>query len=172
MKHVNLTPLVAKILSKELSVRAAAKAAGMSPSTFSDRLNEHPDYVKAKQQGLTRPAPDTAPVNVEALRTNPAVLAVVNEGLSLRKAIERHPDNGTTTAATLGKWIKQAYPDFVSASPTGGGRRSTEEMVAPDIDAIADRVLSRASALNLDPVKLAKWVLKQVEERYVAPIDA
>lgn len=172
MKHVNLTPFVAKILSKELSVRAAAKAAGMSPSTFSDRLNEHPDYVKAKQQGLTRPAPDIVPVDLNALRTNPAVLAVVNEGLSLRKAIELYPDNGTTGAATLGNWIKKAFPDHVIGSPTGGRRRSTEELVAPDIDALADKVLSRASDLNLDPVKLAKWVLKQVEERHAPPIDA
>lgn len=163
---------IEEALSGRLSINKAAQACGLSAKTFTSRLRMHPDYVKAVADGRIAAAPDTAPVNVEALRTNPAVLAVVNEGLSLRKAIERHPDNGTTTAATLGKWVKQAFPDFVSASPTGGGRRSTEEMVAPDIDAIADKVMRRASDLNLDPVKLAKWVLKKVEERHVPPIDA
>lgn len=170
MKHIDNT-LVSDILNGRATINGTARALGVTPNTLRARLNEHPDYVKAKAAGLTHTTPDTTPVNVEALRTNPAVLAVVNEGLSLRKACERFPEHAPNPV-TLGRWVKKAYPDHVTGSPTGGRRRSTEEMVAPDIDAIADKVLARASALNLDPVKLAKWVLKQVEGRYVAPIDA
>lgn len=159
-------------LSGSLSINKAAESCGMSAKTFTSRLRKHPDYVKAVAEGRIAAPPDTTAPDLNALRTNPAVLAVVNEGLSLRKAIELYPDNGTTGAATLGNWIKKAFPDHVIGSPTGGRRRSTEELVAPDIGALADKVLSRASDLNLDPVKLAKWVLKQVEERHAPPIDA
>lgn len=169
MKHIQ--DAVNLVLSGQASINAAAKAADVSSHTLRKHLYKHPDYDKAVAEGRIAAPPDTTPPDIEALRQNPAVLAVVNDGLSLRKAAEMYPDS-VSNSMSLSRWVKKAFPDFVSASPTGGGRRSTEEMVAPDIDAIADRVMRRASALNLDPVKLAKWVLKQVEERYVAPIDA
>lgn len=169
MKHIQ--DAIKLVLSGQASINAASKAADVSTQTLRKHLYKHPDYDKAVAEGRIAAAPDTTAPDLEALRTNPAVLAVVNGGLSLRKAVEMYPDS-VASSMSLSRWIKKAFPDHVIGSPTGGRRRSTEELVAPDIGAIADKVLSRASDLNLDPVKLAKWVLKQVEERYVAPIDA
>lgn len=163
MKHIQ--DAIKLVLSGQASINAASKAADVSTQTLRKHLYKHPDYAKAVAEGRIAAPPDTTAPDVNALRTNPAVLAVVNDGLSLRKAIELYPDNGTTSAATLGNWVKKAFPDHVIGSPTGGRRRSTEELVAPDIDALADEVIARAKALNLDPAKLAKWVLKQVEDR-------
>lgn len=146
----------------ELSTRQAAELCGLSRSTFSDRLSHFPDYVKAKAAGLLPEAPAMVPVNVEALRSNPAVLAVVEQGLSLVQAVEAHPDSATNKA-TLARWVKQAYPDFKSTNKGAGKRRTVEEMVSPDIDKAARVVIDMAKALNIDPERFAKWTLKRVE---------
>ncbi len=160
---MNKPEAIQAVIDQRLSSRAAAEACGMSKSSFDRLLQANPDYVKAKASGLLPSAPSMTPVNVDDLRTNPAVLAVVNEGMSLRKAIAAHPDSAPNPV-TLGRWVAKAFPDFVPGGEGFSRRRSTQELVAPDIEVLAAEVIARAKALNLDPDKLAKWVQERVKE--------
>ena len=75
--------------------------------------------------------------------------------------------NGLVCAAMLGKAGRKVL--VLEASGVLGGAARTEEFY-PGFRASTAHLLSRlhpevAKALNLDPAKLAKWVLKQVEDR-------
>lgn len=153
--------VVHKIIASELSIKDAAELCGMSKTTLIRRLASHPDYVKAQADGLIK-RPDTAPVNVEALRTNPAVRAVANGDLSLRQACAQYPDSAPNPV-TLSRWVKLAFPEAEIGAPDRKKRVSAEEMMLDEVRELAAAVVDRAKALRLDPVKLSKWVLKQVE---------
>lgn len=160
MKHTT-DNVVAQIIDKSLSIREAAELCGMSKTTLIRRLRSHPDYVKAQANGTIK-RPDTAAVDVTALKANPAVLAVANGDLSLRQACAQYPESAPNPM-TLSRWVKLAFPGAEVGNPDSKKRRSTEEMVDSDLQELAEMLKTRAKALNLDPVKVGRWVLKRVE---------
>lgn len=150
------------VLAGEISVSEAARRAGLSQGTMSRRVTAHPGYAKAKAGGLIGDRPGAGgPVDVDALRSNPAVVAVAEGRMSLRKAVEAYPD-AAPNPVTLGRWVSKAFPNYAADPERGGRRRTTEEMLAPDIAVLADAILAKAKALNVDPAKLAKWVAQRV----------
>lgn len=168
MQHeITLQEAIARVCSGQMSAGAAAKACGLARSTFQDRISNHPDYVKAQADGRIK-RPDTAPVNVEALRTNPAVRAVANGDLSLRQACAQYPDSAPNPV-TLSRWVKLAFPEAEIGAPDRKKRVSAEEMMVDEVRELAAAVVDRAKARGLDPVKLSKWVLKQVETAQTTP---
>lgn len=160
MKHT-FEEAAQAVATGEMSVSEGSAACGMNRSTFYVRLRSHPDYVKAQANGTIK-RPDTAAVDVTALKANPAVLAVANGDLSLRQACAQYPESAPNPM-TLSRWVKLAFPGAEVGNPDSKKRRSTEEMVDSDLQELAEMLKTRAKALNLDPVKVGRWVLKRVE---------
>lgn len=165
MTNHTFSSVIPHVVSGELSVTKAAKMLGMSEPTLRRRLQTNPDYVKAKADGKLRaPVADTTPVDIEAIKTNPAVLAVVEGGMTLQEAFDTHP-GVVGSVPTLNRWVNAAYPEHRNREGAHkGGRKSVAEQTAPFIDVLLGYVRDTASTLDLPPEKLIKLMSKRLEE--------
>lgn len=112
---------VNRVVRGELSMTAAAKLAGVSVSGLRLKVLKHPDYEKAKAAGNILAKPAMATRDVAELRKHPAVIDVVDNGMTYAAAGEKHGEY----AATVHDWVHKAYPDFgqirkVGVRPAGG----------------------------------------------------
>lgn len=112
---------VNRVVRGELSMTAAAKLAGVSVSGLRLKVLKHPDYERAKAAGNIQAKPVMAPRDVGELRKHPAVIDVVDNGMTYAAAGEKHGEY----AATVHDWVHKAYPDFgqirkVGVRPAGG----------------------------------------------------
>jgi len=99
-------PEIERILSGE-SLYAVAKSTGMSPETIRRELIKHPNYVKAKADGIIRQPGIPGKSKMDASEHSAAIAEVVA--------------GGTTTAvakkygipvASLNKLVHREHPDF------------------------------------------------------------
>lgn len=106
---------VISVLRGEMSQWAGAKACGAARTTFTRRLQAHPDYDEARAAGLLAQQPDMTPVNAGDLKSHPAVVDVVVNGMPYRAAGEKYG----LSAMTIHKWVMKAYPNYVGVRSRG-----------------------------------------------------
>ena len=120
-----------RVLSEGASLHTAAKEIGMTSSNLRYWIMKDPiaavAYTKLQEEN-----PDRKPLNLEwvdpnDLANNPAVLAVVNDGLSYAKAAEI----AGVSPAAVHKWVKKLYPDGIGR--TRGRPRLNELHMPPDL---------------------------------------
>lgn len=160
MKHT-FDQAAQAVAQGQMTIGDAAEACGLTRSTFYNRLRVRPDYVKAQAEGRIS-SPVNAPVDDSVLKQNPAVQAVASGQMSLRQACTQYPEHAPNPV-TLSRWVKRAFPDNEIGDPSRKKRVSTEEMVAKDLELFALGIENRAKELNIDPVKVGRWVLKRLE---------
>lgn len=118
---VSLSDAVNRVVAGDLSMSAAAKLAGVSVSGLRLKVLKHPDYEAAKASGRIQSKPVMAARDVGELRAHPAVIDVVENGMTYAAAGAKHGEY----AATIHGWVHKAYPDFgqirkVGPRPPGG----------------------------------------------------
>lgn len=119
-----------RVLSEGASLHTAAKEIGMTSSNLRYWIMKDP-IAAAAYTKLQEENPDRKPLNLEwvdpnDLANNPAVLAVVNDGLSYAKAAEI----AGVSPAAVHKWVKRLYPDGIGR--TRGRPRLNELHMPPD----------------------------------------
>ena len=132
-------------LAREADLAAVARA-----------LQAHPDYARAKAEGRIAARPAQNDVDVEALKSHPAVLDVVSRGLTYREAAVAHG----LYPMTLHRWVMRAYPDFDGVRRRG--RPSKKKAQAP------------SEALQDDPgfVQLREALQLFADSKGVSPTEA
>lgn len=110
------------VINHGVSITAAAKQVGASTSSVRLAVLAHPDYEKAKLAGKLHTAPTTTPHTPEDLAKHPAVVDLIQSGAPYESVAARH---GLQTT-TLYRWVKKAFPDYVS--PHGTGPRSASKV--------------------------------------------
>lgn len=137
-----LSPYVDQVLAGK-SINAAAKEAGVHPQTLRRVLLKHPDYASAKENGKLRPKglEGVVPLDVEALKNDPAILEVLNGGLTTVVA-EKYGLEQATLAARFHK----AYPGH---SLRRGARKNGVEAARAAVEQ-ARRALERAEKALFD----------------------
>lgn len=122
------------VLSGKASLHAAAKALGRPSSNLRYWIMKNPKDAAA-YAALQAANPDRHPLNLERLSTeelvsHPAVLAIVNDGMTYAKASETFG----VRVMTLHGWVKKLYPEGIGRKRgrRGGDRedRSLEDGVA------------------------------------------
>lgn len=131
MKLEAIHHAINRVLSEGASLHTAAKEIGMTSSNLRYWIMKDPIAASAYTK-LQEENPDRKPLNLEwvdpnDLANNPAVLAVVNDGLSYAKAAEI----AGVSPAAVHKWIKKLYPDGIGR--TRGRPRLNEIHMPPDL---------------------------------------
>lgn len=119
-----------RVLTEGASLYTASKEIGMTSSNLRYWIMKNPATASAYAK-LQEADPERKPLNLEwvdpsELAKHPAVLAVVNDGLSYAKAAEMYGLSPTG----LHKWVKRLYPDGIGR--TRGRPRLNELHMPPD----------------------------------------
>ena len=120
-----------RVLTEGASLYTASKEIGMTSSNLRYWIMKNPATASAYAK-LQEADPERKPLNLEwvdpsELAKHPAVLAVVNDGLSYAKAAEMYGLSPTG----LHKWVKKLYPDGIGR--TRGRPRLNELHMPPDL---------------------------------------
>lgn len=117
-----------RVLTEGASLYTASKEIGMTSSNLRYWIMKNPATASAYAK-LQEADPERKPLNLEwvdpsELAKHPAVLAVVNDGLSYAKAAEMYGLSPTG----LHKWVKRLYPDGIGRTR---GRPRLNELHMP-----------------------------------------
>ena len=124
-------------------IRTEAKKAGVHPEQLRRKVQKHPDYAKAKAEGLLHaPGLPGAPVLDQA--TVEAAVADVVGGMTVTDAATKHG----LAISTLTKKVHQANPELDLPKGGAGGKRDPETRLANARASVerCRRALARAEA--------------------------
>lgn len=156
-----------RVLSEGASLHTAAKEIGMTSSNLRYWIMKDPisasTYTKLQEEN-----PDRKPLKLEwvdpnDIANNPAVLAVVNDGLSYAKAAEIVG----VTPATVHNWVKKLYPDGIGR--TRGRPRLNELHMPPDLQ--PNLPLSDQPTTPTDPTTAAAIAVAQAAIQAAATVS-
>lgn len=120
----------------------------------------HPDYEKAKAAGKLRTPIAKSAFTDEDLRKHPAVLAIVDEGLTYEAASKQH---GVSTMTLYG-WVKRVFPDKVGSKARSAKLGSDQSAANAILEMLDAQVQTAAAQLNTTPAKLLRVLIARVPD--------